>query len=86
MKGSNAKDENPFKKLTLFPGCLESCVALGISGGGVRRGGDCFCFADLPNEDKLLFVDDDQCREPCKGDPAFFCGGTTALHIYIASE
>lgn len=86
MKGWNAKDKNQFFLKTSFPGCLESCVAQGISGGGVRGGGDCFCFAEIPNEDKLLFVDEDQCREPCKGDPAFFCGGTTALHIYIASE
>ena len=72
--------------LASFPGCLESCVGQGISGAGVRRGGDCFCLADFPNEEKLLYVDEDQCREPCKGDPAFFCGGASALHIYIASE
>ena len=59
----------------------------GIAGAGVRRGGECFCFASgLPDEDKLIYVRDEQCREPCKGDPTFFCGGTTAVHIYVASK
>ena len=67
-------------------GCIESCVLQGISGAGVRRGGECFCFASgLPDEDKLIYVRDEQCREPCKGDPTFFCGGMTAVHIYVAS-
>ena len=35
---------------------------------------------------KTDYVDEEQCRAPCKGDPTFFCGGTTALHIYAASE
>ena len=51
-----------------------------------HTGGECFCFAGLPDEDKLVYVRDEQCREPCKGDPTFFCGGTTAVHIYVASK
>ena len=58
----------------------------GIRDAGVRRGGDCFCFATPADEDKLLYVDEEMCRDPCQGDPRFFCGGTTALHIYAASE
>ena len=68
------------------PACIESCVSQGIHDAGVRRGGDCFCFAARPTEeDKLLHVEEDQCREQCQGDPSFFCGGTTALHIYATS-
>ena len=53
----------------------------------ITIGGECFCFASgLPDEDKLTYVRDEQCREPCKGDPAFFCGGITAVHIYVASK
>ena len=58
----------------------------GISVAGVRGGGDCFCFEERLDEEKLTYVDEEQCRAPCKGDPTFFCGGTTALHIYAASE
>ena len=57
-----------------------------ISFAGVRGGGDCFCFEESPDEEKLIYVGEEQCREPCQGDPTFFCGGTTALHIYAASE
>ena len=70
-----------------FPECIESCVGQGIRDVGVRRGGDCFCFTSRPtDEDRLLHVDEAQCRDPCKGDPSFFCGGTNALHIYATSE
>ena len=31
-------------------------------------------------------VGEEQCRVPCKGDSGFFCGGTTGLHLYIASK
>ena len=72
--------------MTFSPACIVSCVGQGISVAGVRGGGDCFCFEEHPDEEKLLYVGEEQCREPCKGDPTFFCGGSTALHIYAASE
>ena len=50
-----------------------------------RLGGDCYCFADQPSENKMDQLGEEQCRVPCKGDSGFFCGGTTGLHLYIAS-
>ena len=51
-----------------------------------RLGGDCYCFADQPSENKMDQVGEGQCRVPCKGDSGFFCGGTTGLHLYISSK
>ena len=41
---------------------------------------------NLPSESLKLVDEAKNCNTPCNGDTAYFCGGSEAVDIYVASK
>ncbi|KAK2029668.1 WSC-domain-containing protein, partial [Colletotrichum zoysiae] len=63
--------------------CTTACAAQGFPCAGVEFGKECFCGTSIQNGTPIA---SSSCNMACAGDKTQYCGGASAINIYISSK